>query len=147
MFTIRPYEPRDRCAVRAISLSTAMMGEPASRFLDADEVLADLLTRYHTDFEPESAFVAEKDGKVIGYLIGARDTRQADGIFSRKVFWPAFFKALGSGAFMKRKNWLVFWQVIPFALTGGFNMPDFSRQYPATLHINILSGARAQRAP
>jgi GNAT superfamily N-acetyltransferase len=142
-FTIRPYEPRDRRAVRFISLSTAMMGEPAARFVDGDEVLADLLTRYHTDLEPQSSFVAEKDGEVIGYLIGALDTAQADRLSFFRTFWPTFFKALFTGFFLKTKNWRLFQQVIPFAFCGGYNMPDFSREYPATLHINILNGHRS----
>jgi GNAT superfamily N-acetyltransferase len=142
-FMIRPYEPRDRSAVRFISLSTAMMGEPAAHFWDGEEVLADLLTRYHTDFEPQSSFVAEMDNNVIGYLIGALDTVQADRISFFRVIWPTFFKALFTGSFLKKKNWQLFQQVIPFALSGGYNIPDFSREYPATLHINILNGHRS----
>jgi hypothetical protein len=142
-FLIRPFEPRDRGAVRAISLATAMIGEPASRFLDGEEVLADLLTRYHTDFEPGSSFVAEKDGRVVGYLIGALDTRQADRITFTRIIWPVFFKVLFSGFFFRKKNWALIFQVVPFALSSGYVMPDFSKEYPATLHINILDGYRA----
>jgi GNAT superfamily N-acetyltransferase len=142
-FIIRPYEPKDRAAVRSISLATAMMGEPAERFIDGAEALADLLTRYHTDFEPQSAFVAEKDDQVIGYLIGALDTIQAERVNLLRIIWPAFFKALFTGFFFKAKNWHLIRQVIPFTVCGGFGMPDFSRDYPATLHINILNGYRA----
>jgi GNAT superfamily N-acetyltransferase len=142
-FTIRPYETRDRAAVRFISLSTAMMGEPAARFVDGEEVMADLLTRYHTDFEPRSSFVAEKKSKVIGYLIGALDTAQAEQVSFFRVFCPTVFKAFFTGFFLKKKNWQLFQQVIPFAFCGGYNMPDFSREYPATLHINILNGHRS----
>jgi len=142
-FLIRPYESRDRAAVRSISLATAMMGEPATRFIDGAEVLADLLTRYHTDFEPHSAFVAEKDNKVIGYLIGALDTVQAERITFSRIIWPVFFKALFTGFFFKGRNWRLIRQVVPFTFSGGYGMPDFSRDYPATLHINILNGHRA----
>jgi predicted N-acetyltransferase YhbS len=143
LFLIRPYQPRDRETVRAISLATAMMGEPASRFWDGDEALADLLTRYHTDFEPGSSFVAEVDGQVVGYLIGALDTVRVDRISSVKIIWPAFFRAVFSGFLFKKKNWQVIWQCVPFAVSGGFRTPDFSQEYPATLHINILDGYRS----
>jgi hypothetical protein len=140
---IRPYQPRDRGAVRAISLSTAMMGEPASRFLDGDVVLADLLTRYFTDFEPESSFVAEANGQVVGYLIGTLDTARVDRTMLFRILWPAFFKAIFSGFFLKKKNWQVIRQFIPFVISGKFRTPDFDQQYPATLHINILDGYRS----
>ena len=54
---IRPYEARDRAAVRRISYETADGGR-AGRSIHSDgEFIADLLTRYYTDFEPESTLV------------------------------------------------------------------------------------------
>ena len=139
---IRPYDPQDRTMVRTISLATAMMGEPSSRFFDGDDLLADLLTRYHTDFEPQSSFIAESEGKVVGYVIGATDIRRAAQISLFKIVLPVLFKALVTGAFLRKKNRLLLGQVIPFASSGGFGMPDFDREYPATLHINVLNGYR-----
>ena len=81
---VRSFQAGDRPAVRAIALATAMTGQPSSAFFDGDEFLADALTGYFTDDEPESCFVAEIHGTVAGYLIGARDTRLMDTRFIRK---------------------------------------------------------------
>ncbi len=141
-FLIRPYEPKDRGSVRRISTATAMMGEPASRFFDGDDVLADLLTSYHTDFEPESCFVAEVESKVVGYIIGSVNERKIEQVFFSKVLGPAMLKAIRQGIFLRAKNWALFFQAVRTAITGGFIMPNFIPSYPASLHINVLDGYR-----
>ena len=76
---IRPYEPRDREEVRAISLSTAY-GGGGEGILDA-ELFLDLMVRAYTDFAAGSVWVAEQAGmksaeRVVGYLAGAFDERR-----------------------------------------------------------------------
>ena len=65
---IRPYEPRDRAAVRQICCDTADAGQPVERFFPDREVIADLLTNYYTQFEPQSAFVADNGSGAVGDL-------------------------------------------------------------------------------
>lgn len=137
---IRKYRPQDRDAVRRIALETAMMGEPASRFFDGEEVLADFLTIYYTDCEPGSCFVAEANGQVVGYLIGSRDTRAMDRIFHQRFLWPLIWKALCQGIVLR--NGRLIGRSLVFALRGGFYIPDFYPDCPATLHINLLDGFR-----
>ena len=72
---VRPYEPRDRAAVRQIAWDTADNGEPVSFFSDR-EVFADILTRYYTDFEPQSLWVVDHAGQAVGYLSGCLDDRR-----------------------------------------------------------------------
>jgi hypothetical protein len=71
---VRSYRPTDRGAIRRIACETAFRGRGARAVLDDDELFADYWTRYYTDFEPDLSLVAEKDGEVIGYLLGCRDT-------------------------------------------------------------------------
>ena len=59
---IRLYESRDRAAVRRICCETADNGGPVEGFFRDRELVADLVTRYYTDFEPESCWVAEVAG-------------------------------------------------------------------------------------
>ena len=66
---IRPYSPADRDAVRRICCDTGFQGDPVDPLFCDREIFADFFTRYYTDWEPESAFVAEVDGAVVGYLI------------------------------------------------------------------------------
>ncbi|MBF0569335.1 MAG: GNAT family N-acetyltransferase [Candidatus Omnitrophica bacterium] len=140
---IRKYRFSDRQTVRRISLETAMMGQPAAAFFDGNEVFADALTLYFTDHEPESCFVAQVDGKVVGCLTGARDTRCMDELSGRKILWPLLWKAACSGIFLKGRNIRVLLRSLWLALGGGFFLPDFYQDYPATLHINVLDGYRA----
>ena len=74
---IRPYEPRDSPAVRAICVATGFMGEPATWMWRDTASFADVFSGYYTDHEPGSAGVAELDGEVVGYLLGCRDSRRA----------------------------------------------------------------------
>ena len=141
---IREYTHNDREAVRKISLATAMMGRPSHLFFDGDEVFADALTMYYTDYEPESCFVAEVDGEVVGYILSAKDTRRMDKVFSSRISWSIFRKAVRQGVFLRGKNWKLFGRVVGWALKGGFLIPNFSAEFPATLHINVMEKYRAK---
>lgn len=67
---VRPYSPSDRTAVRHICCETGFSGDPVDPLFCDRDVFADFLTRYYTDWEPESAFIVEDDGKIVGYLTG-----------------------------------------------------------------------------
>ncbi len=87
-FVIRPYQGKDREAIRKIAFDTAFMGEPAEVFFTDQEVLADILTDYFTDHEPESLFVAESGGAIVGYLLGAKDSARVSRIFIKIIRRP-----------------------------------------------------------
>lgn len=143
---VRSFVPGDREAVRQIALSTAMMGNPADIFFDGGDVLADALTSYFTDHEPGSSFVAESDGRVVGYIIGARDTRAMDVFFQKRLLLPLLGKVITSGLLLRRKNLYLMVQFIKAVLTGRMQIPDFYSEYPATLHINLVAQARGTGA-
>ncbi len=69
---IRPYEPRDREAIRWLCCETGFLGKPIDSVFEDRELFADYLTAYYTDIEPESCFVLEQDGAIKGYLLGSR---------------------------------------------------------------------------
>lgn len=69
---VRPYEPRDRAAVRSLCCETGFLGKPIDPVFEDRDLFADYLTAYYTDIEPESSFVLEQDGVVKGYLLGSR---------------------------------------------------------------------------
>jgi GNAT superfamily N-acetyltransferase len=139
---IRRYAQRDRDFVREISWETAFMGKPASIFFEDKELLADFLTLYFTDYEPGSCFVAEINGKVIGYLIGTKDTAILKKVFDFKISWRLFLSIFTKGVPFKKKNIIFFWHCGMSFFKGEFRLPDFSRNYPATLHINLDEGLR-----
>ena len=57
--TIRPYRPEDRDRLRKIALDTADLGFRPDENIPFPDEIADILTRYYTDYEPESAWVAD----------------------------------------------------------------------------------------
>lgn len=69
---IRPYRPTDRDAVRRLCCETGYLGRAIDPVFEDRELFADYLTRFYTDWEPESTFVLEHDGQVKGYLMGSR---------------------------------------------------------------------------
>lgn len=139
---IRPYEPRDRAALRAIACDTADSGNPVERFFPDREVFADALTRYYTDIAPEATWIAEQGGEAVGYLTGCFDTRRYLRTMAFRIGLAAFFKALGRGSL---------WHPLTRKLISA-NFADWFRssrrqelplkEYPAHVHINLRQTAR-----
>ncbi|MFH1062284.1 MAG: hypothetical protein V1747_05270 [Candidatus Omnitrophota bacterium] len=142
---IRKFEVKDRDAVRRISCETAFLEEERSFFIDDDEVLADALTLYYTDYEAESCFVAAAHDQVIGYIIGTKNAAGMERIFSKQILPKLLIKAFKRGFFLKSKTWLLFFNVIKSALKGEFYALHFSAEYPAMLHINIDKDYRSRQ--
>jgi GNAT superfamily N-acetyltransferase len=141
---IRKFESKDRGQLRSISHDTAFMGQPASVFFEGREVFCDALNLYFTDYEPESCFVAEVDSVVIGYLIGAKSKITAEKVFNDKIILPLFWKALRSGVFLKKKNIVFIFNFLKALIKDGLVTPDFTKEYPATFHINIKKEFRGK---
>jgi GNAT superfamily N-acetyltransferase len=136
---IRKFRKNDREDLRRICYSTGFLGNPVSAFLDGDEIFADAITLYFTDYEPGSCFVAESQGKVIGYIIGAKDARR---VCRPGILLRIFAKIILSAALLKPKNAIFIRNFLVSLFKGEFSEPDFSREYPATLHISIQGGQR-----
>ena len=135
---IRKYKSEDRPRVRQIAYDTAFMGDPAEIFFSGTEFIADFLTLYFTDYEPESCFVAEKDGKIIGYLTGSKNEKRMNNIFLFKIIPKLFFRYLFSKAFFKKKNLMFILANFNSFIKGELQAPDSIKEdYPALLHINI----------
>jgi len=141
---IRKFENKDRNEVRSISHDTAFMGRSAGLFFEGKEIICDALNLYFTDYEPESCFVAEIDSVIAGYLIGAKNKIAAERIFREKIVFPLFWKALRSGAFLNKKNLIFIYNCLKALINGGLRTPDFTKEYPATLHINIKEEFRGK---
>jgi len=48
------------------------------------QYLADTMS-YYTDYEPESALVAEAEGQIVGALLGAVDTDRFTQVYQRRI--------------------------------------------------------------
>ena len=138
----RKYDKSDRSAVRDIAWETAFLGRPADAFFSDRQILADFLTLYFTDYEPWSCFVAEADSRIVGYLIGAKDKFFLERVFHRRIALPLLTRFILQGIFLKKKNLKFIFYICRSLFRGEFRMADLSRDYPATLHINIRAGFR-----
>ena len=68
---IRSYKQEDRAIVRKICCDTGFLGDPIDRVCIDREGFADLFTSPYLDYNAGPAWVAEHNGLVIGYLLGA----------------------------------------------------------------------------
>jgi ribosomal protein S18 acetylase RimI-like enzyme len=141
---IRKFNNCDREDIRRISCDTAFLEEPRKVFFDDDEILADALTLYFTDYEPDSCFVAVKNDKIIGYIIGTTDVKLMQKIFFIRIIPLLIIKALNKRIIFKRNTLNFLIHILLSLLKGEFIRPDFSKKYPATLHINIDKAFRRQ---
>lgn len=71
---IRPYRTEDRAAVEHIQFETYFLGKSGSHLLTNKKRFHKEIA-YYLEKEPESCFVAEEKGCVVGYLLGCLDDR------------------------------------------------------------------------
>ena len=141
---IRPYEPRDRDAVRTICCDTADSGEPVENFFPDREVFGDVLTAYYTDYEPESSWVGEMGGEVVGYVTGCLDTRKFIRAMSFRILPRVVLKAIRLHTLRNPRAKRFFLSNLGLWLRyTSKNTVDY-RDYPSHLHVNLKPGARAQ---
>ena len=139
---IRPYEKPDRAAVRELACATADCGKPLDWLIPDSVFLADILTRYYTDLEPESSLVADADGRVAGYLNGCRDTSLWRVRMARRIVPAAVALALWRGLAWRpeiRRLLRLNWREYSWHCHGGAPRLE---AYPAHLHVNVAAGAR-----
>ena len=134
---IRRYESRDGESVRKLCCDTGFLGNAIDPVFEDRELFADYLTRFYTDWEPESAFVLTVNGEVRGYLLGSRRPHLQQlfnflnnlRMFSKGVFryWRY------NPASKKFVRWILTqaWKEVPAAPR---NIPHF--------HFNVLPDAR-----
>lgn len=142
--SIRPFSPADRDAVRRICCDTGFSGEPVDPLFEDRETFADYLTRYYTDWEPESAFVAEDEGRVVGYLLGSiRPRRHAwaqawilAAVVAPKALWRLFTGRYGPAS--RRFLW--------WCLTQGGSETPAAPRNAGHIHFNLLPDYRSQGA-
>jgi len=140
---IRKYQPQDREAVREISWNTADRGRTVDLYFHDHEAVADVLTRYYTDYEPNALWVAEAEGVVVGYLTGCLDTRRCNRTTLWRVGPRAVAGAVGRGALWRGETWRLLAALVRTLLLGGTPKVDLDT-YPAHLHINLRQGFRGR---
>lgn len=138
-FEIRSYRPSDRARVRRIAFDTGYMGDPVDWLWGDPESFADLITRYYTDREPESLFVVDRGGEVLGYLTGCVDSRRVLGVAAGE-----FGRLLRRGALLRPGVAGFLWRALLDTACDRVVAQEalVDPRWPAHLHIDLLPAAR-----
>ena len=144
-FSIRPYRPQDRQAVREICADTAFFGEPSEAFFEDRDLFNDLFSTYYTDFEPESLFVADFGGRAGGCLMGCLETRRHDRLWLGRIIPATVGRMLVRRYRLGRKTLRLSLRSAQAFFRGDFPGADHAL-YPAHLHINLAAPYRGQGA-
>jgi ribosomal protein S18 acetylase RimI-like enzyme len=131
---LRPYAPVDRAAVRALCCETAYGEVPLESFFPDRDLFADLMTGYYLEGEPESAWVAETAGRVVGYLLGCRDTRRQRRVQAARVVPAALAGFARRGGLVRMATWRL--------VSANLRLPRrgerfAEERYPAHLHLGL----------
>lgn len=143
---VRPYEARDRRALRRTCIDTAWLGAAAPEKIPDPELWADLFTRYFTDREPDLSWVVEgpADPGISGYLTGTRDVRKVERYLLRSL--PRLTARLAlSGALLQREKRDVLAAMLT-ALARGELMPPWKvrSEFPARFLLTLGEAARGR---
>ncbi|MGO9412050.1 MAG: GNAT family N-acetyltransferase [Spirochaetia bacterium] len=137
----RPYRREDRPEVTNILHRTGFLGEDLhGRGLFNDRRLFALFnTECYLRYHAENAFVAfdASDGRVIGYIIGAADSRIHDKLFARRMRWRITLRMFLVSWWRHPES---FRQALAWSGARGGIGEKYYDDYPAHLHINILPG-------
>jgi len=138
-YIIRKYQPEDRDRVRYICCETGFLGEPQEAVFIGRDIFADLWSSYWTDREPESAFVAEVEGRVEGYMLGCLDTRRQERIWNKEILPKVGLRMLLPTWWGKSINRKFIRAMVRSHRRGEFRVPlrKIIAEFPAHLHTNI----------
>lgn len=143
MTTLRLARPDDLDALYHICLKTGDFGQDASPLHDDPKVIGHIYAGPYLVLQPELAVVAEQDGVVVGYCIGARDTLAFADRMERD-WWPALRAQYPCPDPAKRADWTAdqtrAWTI---------HNPELSPKeaygaFPAHVHMNLLPQAQGQ---
>jgi len=142
---IRKYRAADRKKLRELCCDTAYFGDPCESFFSDRELLADLLTKYYTDYEPEHLWIAEYGAELIGYITGCFDHRKYSRLMLLKIIPGSLFRAFCRKEFWCRKTWNLVVNNLKNFLSGEAQLPVTDRSsFPVHIHQNVKNGFRGK---
>lgn len=139
---IRPFAPSDQDRLKALFVRAGADSPSSELWGHAESESAVYLDPY-VDLEPESLFVAEVDGELVGYLAGCLDSSRLPSederitrvikqyrLMTRPRSIGFFLRATGDMVWAKARQ--------EETVSGEFSDP----RWPAHLHINVAHEAR-----
>ncbi|MCK7610909.1 GNAT family N-acetyltransferase [Roseibium sediminicola] len=140
--TIRPAEPRDLHAVYAVCLKTGDAGRDATEQYDDPDLIGHIYAGPYVIMGGLVSFVAEDSDGIVGYAVGAADTRGFEEQLEQD-WWPSFRKYYpeptgdpASWTMDERRIW---------SIHHPSHVPEeIVQAYPAHIHMNLLPRAQGK---
>jgi GNAT superfamily N-acetyltransferase len=136
---IRSYRDSDWEVLRDICVESALYGQPIAPLVDDRELVAEALLGYYARFERESLFVAEVEGRVVGYLTGCVDTKKYERIFTSRGIPRLLLRLITRGHFYRPMMWRLLAALVRTGLRRHRTIHTIMGAYPAHCHIDIAA--------
>ncbi len=135
---VRNARPEDHESIRAICQRSVLRGYPTERIFEDPEIVSRLFADYYILYESESCFVAEVNGRVVGYALACKDTRRYLRVLVWRILPGILFRIVKNillGRYRRPETYRVFWWVLTRAWR---EIPSVSwRAYPGHVHVNV----------
>ena len=145
---IRGYDSTDRAAIREICRQAARQ-TPNPLFQQDNELVAMLFLDYYLDYEPDCCFVAESNGRVVGYIVGCKCTDDYERVLRRRItprVLVRIARKIITLQYRRKETYRALWWYLmmrPGALSAEEARPPLDK-YPAHSHFNVGRGYRGQ---
>ena len=146
MVIIRKVKKSDIKGIRHVCYKTGYMGEDCTGHFSDEKLFGYLFSQYYPEFEREHSFVADDNGRVVGYILGSPDTVGQGKRFMAKMVPKIILRMLLYTTLRYNKDFRMFLKEAVIGLKylrlpkDPKNMPHkkINEEYPAHLHIDIL---------
>lgn len=138
-YRLRPLRARDGAAVRQICCETGFLGQPIGPLCSDEELFASLTVGPYLEYAQDWGFVAEQDGRVVGYLLGAPPDFDAS-VF--RVAAQATLKMLGRATAGKYREHPQNLQFLHWLLFHSYRERPLRPAHAAHMHFNVQSPER-----
>ena len=137
MVIIRKCRKSDQEGILHVCFKTGYMGEDATGHFRDKKLFGLMNCLYYPLYEPEHCYVAEDQGKIVGYILGTPDSSRQERFFAVKMGWRILFRVLFITSLRYRqdiKTLIHLMRWLPSAIPSA----EINQKYPAHLHVDIL---------
>ncbi len=146
MVVIRKAKKSDIKDIVHVCYKTGYMGEDCTGHFSDEKLFGFLFSQYYPEYERDHSFVAEHDGKVVGYILGSPDTRIQGKRYIAKMVPKIILRMLFYTTLRYNKDFRMFLREAVIGLkylrlpknTNNVPHEKINEIYPAHLHIDIL---------
>lgn len=152
MVIIRKAKKSDIKDIVHVCYKTGYMGEDCIGHFSDEKLFGYLFSQYYPQHEPEHSFVADDNGRVVGYILGSPDTDLQGKRFMAKMVPKIILRMFLYTSMRYNKDFRMFLKEAAVGITylklpkNPKNMPHekINQNFPAHLHIDILEEYQRQ---